>query len=138
VRVGPSICFEAIRPGWFNGLVREGAEVLVNLTDDSWFIDGVGPAQHLEMTRLRAVETRRWLVRASNSGISAIIDPSGEIVASLPFGTVGVLDHRIGLSNRRTPYVLCGDWIIIVSAITAVAAIAPRCRRGAGQGRNPG
>jgi apolipoprotein N-acyltransferase len=79
LRVAPSICFEAIHAGAFNALVRHAAGLLVNLTDDGWFASVNAAAQHLELTRLRAVETRRWLVRASNSGISAFIDPSGRV-----------------------------------------------------------
>ena len=112
LRLAPSICFEAIRAGAFNELVRRGATVLVNLTDDAWFASEKAAALHLELTRLRAVETRRWLVRASNSGISAFIDPAGRIVATLPFGAVGMLIHRIDTATGATLYVRGGDWVL--------------------------
>ncbi len=116
-RVAPSICFEALMPGAFNRAVREGAEFLVNITDDGWFGDTAGPYEHLEAATLGAVETRRWLVRASNSGVSAFIDPTGTTVASLPIGTAGVLQHPIGKSRTITLYVRWGNWPILLSFV---------------------
>lgn len=115
--VAASICFEAVFPGSFNAAVWRGAQMLVNLTNDAWFDGTVEPSQHLEMARLRAVETRRWLVRSSRSGISAFFDPKGEIVSSLAFGTEGTLTEPVQLSNRITPYVRFGNWIIGVSML---------------------
>jgi apolipoprotein N-acyltransferase len=120
-RIAPSICFEAILPGWFNSTVRDGAQLLVTLADDGWFGATIAPVQHLEMTRLRAVETRRWLVRASGSGISAVIDPSGEIVAALAYGEAGTLVHTVGLSHGLTPYVRFGNWVVAMGALLAAA-----------------
>jgi len=111
VRLAPSICFEAVRAGAFNQQVRRGAVLLVNLTDDSWFASPRAAGLHLELVRLRAVETRRWLVRASASGISAFIDPGGRVVARLPLGATGALTHAVALRRSRTPYVCAGDWV---------------------------
>lgn len=119
-RFAPSICFEAVWPGAFNGMVREGAAFLINLTDDGWFGEGAEPYQHLQAATLRAVETRRWLVRASNSGVSAFIDPTGRIVASLPLGAVGVLRHQIELSQVLSPYVRFGNWFVVVCVVVDV------------------
>ncbi len=130
VGIGPAICVEAIVPGWFNGLVRDGAQVLVNLTDDAWFADPRVAAQHLEMTRLRAVETRRWLVRASNSGISAVIDPRGEVVASLPYGAAGTLVYEVEVRDDRTVYVRGGEWVVVVSGLIVAAQVVARWNRG--------
>lgn len=128
--LAPSICYEAISPGWFNDLVAGGAQVLMNLTDDGWFDDPRAAAQHLEMTRLRAVETRRWLVRASNSGASAVIDPFGEVVASLPYGAVGTLPYVVERRDDVTPYVRAGDWVVGAGALILVgrALVAMRDR----------
>jgi len=114
--VAPSICFEAIRPAAFNDLVRRGAALLVNLTDDSWFASPAAAAQHLELARLRAVETGRWLARASNSGISAFVDPSGRVVGALPFGVRGTLWQTVETGGAPTPYVRHGDWILLLCA----------------------
>jgi apolipoprotein N-acyltransferase len=113
----PSICFEAIWPGAYNQLVRAGAEFLVNITDDGWFGDTAGPYEHLNAARLRAVETRRWLVRASNSGVSAFVDPTGTLVDSLPFGAVGTIRRRIAPAQSLTPYVRYGDWPVVLSLL---------------------
>ncbi len=115
--VAPSICFEAIWPGAFNRAVREGAALLVNLTDDGWFGRTAGPLQHLEPAQLRAVETRRWLIRASNSGVSAFIDPNGDIVDSLPVGAMGTIRHSITPTHSVTFYVRYGDWPVAVSIL---------------------
>jgi apolipoprotein N-acyltransferase len=127
LRLAPSICFEAIRAGAFNDLVRRGAALLVNLTDDGWFASDKAAAQHLELTRLRAVETGRWLVRASSSGISAFVDPTGRIVAAKPYGGFGALVHRVDAARRITPYVQFENWVVVVCALLAVRAIVWRC-----------
>jgi len=120
----PSICFEAIWPGAYNQLVRAGAEFLVNITDDGWFGDTAGPYEHLNAARLRAVETRRWLVRASNSGVSAFVDPTGEIVGSLRLGAVGMVRQRITTSHAVPLYVRWGNWPVPLCALVTVVCFA--------------
>jgi apolipoprotein N-acyltransferase len=127
--LAPSICFEAMLTGVFNAGVRAGAGFLVNLSDDGWFENSYGPDQHLHAVVLRAVETRRWLVRASNSGISAFIDPTGEVVRALPAGETGVLRHRIALEHALTPYVRGGDWCLVACIFAVVVAVVGRCMR---------
>lgn len=123
-RIAPAICFEALRPGAFNRLVRTGADLLVNLSDDNWFAGTVEPLQHLQSAALRAVETRRWLVRSSDSGISAVIDPTGRVVKQLDVGAVGSIQADVPLENGRTLYVWLGDW-----AMPFCFALAARLRR---------
>jgi apolipoprotein N-acyltransferase len=106
----PSICYEALFPGFFNGMVRDGAEFLVNITDDSWFGNGNAPWQHLQGAILRAVETRRPLVRASNSGISAVIEPSGRITARIELSRRALMQAVVTPARGRTPYVRWGNW----------------------------
>jgi apolipoprotein N-acyltransferase len=122
-----TVCVEAVRAGAFNASVRGGAQWLLNLTDDSWFASGAAAAQHVEMARLRAVETRRWLVRASHSGASAVFDAQGNLVAALPFGAAGVLSRRIELRSDLTWYVRGGDWIV-AAAFGLLAVELARCR----------
>jgi apolipoprotein N-acyltransferase len=128
----PSICFEAVRSGAFNQLVREGAEFLLNLTDDGWFGDSAGPYQHLNAATLRAVETRRWLVRASNSGVSAFVDPTGQIVASLPLGAIGVLRHAVTPSRVSSIYVRYGNWPVTLSCALIFGSFVKNRSRSAG------
>lgn len=119
----PLICYEIIfpdaatepevRPGW-----------LLNLTNDTWFGDTPGPRQHFLQARLRAVEEGLPLVRAANSGISAIVDAHGRIVASLGVGEIGVVDGDLPASLAPTIYSRYGRWILLVSLLAAVATAA--------------
>ena len=102
-RALPLICYEAIfpgdvaardeRPGW-----------IINLTNDGWFGISTGPYQHLQQARLRAIEEGLPVVRAANTGISAVIDPSGRIVARLGLGIEGVLDAKLPSALPPTVY----------------------------------
>jgi apolipoprotein N-acyltransferase len=112
-RMLPLICYEAIfpghvvdrndRPGW-----------IVNLTNDGWFGISTGPYQHLQQARLRAIEQGLPLVRAANTGISAVIDPLGRIVAQLGLGLEGVLDSGLPAAIPPTPYARAGDIPIMI------------------------
>jgi len=124
----PSICIEAMLPGKYNKVVRDGAEFLVNVTDDGWFGDTAEAYQHLQAATMRAVETRRWLVRASNSGISASIDPTGRIVSSLPFGAVGVMDTYITPSSSLSLYVRYGNWPVLFCLLHVLFMVTARIR----------
>ena len=124
-RMLPLICYEAIfpgdvvtrddRPGW-----------LVNLTNDGWFGISTGPYQHLQQARLRAIEQGLPVVRAANTGISAVIDPSGRIVARLGLGIEGVLDSGLPSAIKPTVYARAGD---IPAAIMVAAALLFVLRR---------
>jgi apolipoprotein N-acyltransferase len=117
-RMLPLICYEAVfpgdvverndRPGW-----------IVNLTNDGWFGISTGPYQHLQQARLRAIEQGLPLVRAANTGISAVIDPMGRVVARLGLGLEGVLDSTLPAAIPPTPYARAGD--IPAAIILAVA-----------------
>jgi apolipoprotein N-acyltransferase len=119
----PLICYEIIfpgaatdpenRPGW-----------LLNLTNDAWFGDTPGPRQHFLEARLRAVEEGLPLVRAANSGISAIVDAYGRVVASLGVGRAGVVDGELPVALPPTIYGLYGGRILAGILVTAIAAAA--------------
>lgn len=125
----PLVCYEAIFP---DRLIPEGERPgwLVNLTNDGWFGISTGPHQHLQQARLRAVEQGLPLVRAANTGISAVIDPVGRITAELGLGAEGVLDARLPQALGPTLYARIGD-IPALIAVLAAAFIAYR-RRGKG------
>ncbi len=105
------------RPGW-----------IVNLTNDGWFGASPGPYQHLQQARIRAIEQGLPLVRAANTGISAVVDPLGRIIGSLPLGTEGVLDARLPRPTPLTPYARMGD-LPTGLALAVAAALALRSRR---------
>src|SRR5258708_17746495 len=78
------ICYEAVSADEIRHFARNGAEVLVNISDDGWYGDTSAPWQHLNMTRMRAIENRRWLLRDTNNGVTAAIDPYGRGRQSIP------------------------------------------------------
>jgi len=115
---GASICFEAAFPGLVRRLRNAGAEFLVNITNDGWFLDTAAPEQHMVANVLRAVENRAYVVRAANTGISCIIEPSGRIQSRTPLLVKTVLLGRVVPSRRLTPYDHWGDafaWLCLLS-----------------------
>jgi apolipoprotein N-acyltransferase len=125
-RVLPLICYEAIFPGDVaSGDDRPGW--IVNLTNDGWFGISTGPYQHLQQARLRAIEQGLPLVRAANTGISAVIDPLGRIVARLGLGQEGVLDSALPSAIPPTIYARSGD--LPAALIVAVGFVVVIRRR---------
>ena len=129
-RLGVSICHEILYPELIADGVAAGAELLVNIANDGWLDGGRGIAsrQHFAMSVLRAVETRRYLIRAATTGVSGIIDPYGRVraVSSPNVATIvaGDVHPRTGL----TPYVRHGDWFPLLCLVAASALLAPRLR----------
>lgn len=108
VVTGGSVCFEAIFPGFCREFTANGANLLVNVSNDTWF-GATASRQHFQHSILRAVENRRWLVRVANSGISAIIDPLGRIRHAAPVFQPGVLSGTVYPQTHLSFYVRCGD-----------------------------
>ena len=139
-RMAISICFEAIFPDEVRRQMNDGAQLLVNLSNDAWLGPGAGPAQHLLMVRLRAIENRTWVVRATPTGISALINPYGSVERQLAQGESGFLDGSVGLLSVDTIYQRYGDVFafLCTSGSTLVLAslyFSGRRRRGR---REPG
>lgn len=131
VPLGVSICHEITFPDLVRRSVQNGAEVLVNLSNDGWLDPGHGVAtwQHLAMAVFRAVETRRYVIRAATTGVSSVIDPYGRIVAMLPPGETGVLQASVVPRRRLTPYVRWGDAFALACFIFVLPFIVPMRRR---------
>lgn len=119
---GIFICYEAIFPQLVRRLTPTAAGVLVNISNDAWYGDSSAAFQHLEMARLRAIENGRYLLRATNDGITAVIDPYGRVVERLPRKQTMVLRGQFDYLVRRTFYTAYGDvfaWLCV--AITVMA-----------------
>ena len=121
----PLICYEAIFPAEAVGETRPGW--LLNLTNDAWFGNSAGPHQHFAAARLRTIEQGLPMVRAANTGISAVVDPYGRATDQLPLGARGVLDAALPKVRPATVYARYGDlvFLLLLLAIAALARIAP-------------
>ena len=131
------ICYEDILPRFTNDAVRHAnPELLVNMTNDAWFGDSEEPWEHLALSEMRAIEHRRYLVRGTNSGVSAVVDPVGRVIAKGgTFRQEGVL-ATIHWMRSGTVYEIVGDWPWLLGAI-ATAYAAFRRRRGGVSGARP-
>jgi apolipoprotein N-acyltransferase len=123
--VAPNICWE---DAFGEEIIRQlpQATLLVNVSNVAWFGDSLAPAQHLQISRMRALETGRTLLRATNTGVTAVIDPRGRVVASLPQFTEGVLDAEARGYGGASPYVRFGNYPIVLCCLALVAALAFR------------
>jgi len=117
------ICFEAVFPRMVRRFVQKGSELIVNLTNDGWYGDSAAPYQHLAIARLRAVENRRYLLRATNSGISAIIEPTGRLQSSTGILTQAICTGRFDFIATRTPYTRYGDVFVFLCAIISGGSV---------------
>lgn len=124
---GSVVCYESIFPEEIRQRVNNGADVLVVVTNDAWY--GTSPAawQHLQAARMRAVESGRYVLRAANTGVSAIIAPNGEISATAPWWTQAAITGSYRPSAVITPYMQWGDWPAL--ALAAMILLAVRLRR---------
>ncbi|USN50559.1 MAG: apolipoprotein N-acyltransferase [Myxococcales bacterium] len=117
IDVGTTICYEGIFPEISRAYANNGAKLLVNITNDAWYGESSAPLQHLLMYQLRAVESGRPYVRATNSGISAFIDDHGRIQKSLGLFERGLIVADIPLNTRTTIYMIIGDIVPILCAL---------------------
>jgi apolipoprotein N-acyltransferase len=117
------ICYEAIFAGEVREFTRNGAELLINISDDGWFGRTAAPVSHLEAARVRAVENRRWLLRDTNNGFTAAIDPYGRIVAELAPDIRGELDAPYAFRSDLTFYARHGDWLPLLSLIGTLLSL---------------
>src|SRR5713226_135402 len=127
VKAAPLICYEDLMPNLARAFVAQtAANLLVNFTNDAWFGDTVGPWQHARLAQWRAIETRRYLVRVTNTGITSIIDPKGEMVQSLPTFSPGVLTAEVRTLEGQTLYVRFGDWFAWVVTFASLVILAQK------------
>lgn len=109
IPVGCAVCYESVYGEYYTDYVRKGAQAMTVITNDAWWGDTPGYRQHLSYASLRAIETRRAIARCANTGISAIISPSGEIIRPTPWWETAVIEGSLPLRNDMTFYVTHGD-----------------------------
>ena len=138
VRIGAAICYESVYGELVGNFVKNGANVLCVITNDSWWDDSPGHRQHFEMARLRAVETRRYVLRAANGGFSGVISPTGSVLMRTKYNERTAIQTLVCAQTCETFYVKHGDYIARISVIlTALGllfalwgAIRPSTRSG--------
>jgi len=127
--VGAFICYEAVFPHLVRRFAAAGAQVLVNLSNDGWYGRTAARDQHLRIARMRAAENRRWLLRATNDGVTATIDPAGRVWRHLPSYLAGAVHTGFSYIDTTTPYTRFGDWFAVLCAVVAAASLLPPWRR---------
>jgi apolipoprotein N-acyltransferase len=121
---GIFICYEAIYPGEVRRFAANGAQLLVNISNDGWFGTSAAAKQHLLMAHVRAVENRRWLIRDTNSGLTASIDPYGRILQPIPQGVRTATDLPYDFRTDETIYMRFGDWFAWLCVMVSVILVA--------------
>jgi apolipoprotein N-acyltransferase len=124
--LGIFICYESVFPDEVRQFANQGAQVFVNLSNDGWYGDSGAYAQHLNQTRMRAIENDRWILSATDTGVTASIDPYGRTVARLPRKERGALVAPYALTSVTTFYTRHGDWFAWLCAIISAGALLMR------------
>lgn len=128
-RISTPICYEDILPGFVRRMVNEAKpHILINLTDDVWLADAQAAWIHMRLAQFRAIEHRRYLVRSTNSGVSAVIDPVGRILAHTGFETRENLRATVHMMEGQTLYARLGDWPGWLSLLVVVTTLVRRRR----------
>lgn len=125
-RIAPAICYESIYGEFLGEYVRNGANLIVVITNDGWWAETAGFRQHMNYARLRAIETRLWIARSANTGISCFIDPNGNVLKPQPWDTVAAIRHNIPdtYSVKKTFYAINGDFIYRIAIGITIVLIA--------------
>lgn len=121
LKIGTLICYEDIFPDLARAFTKTGANLLINLTNDAWYGHSSAQHQHLVFSQFRALENRRPLLRATNTGVTAVIDPRGEVVHQLTPFTGDILLKGVAVTERKTLYTILGDFVGWFSVIFSVA-----------------
>ncbi|MDD4773171.1 MAG: apolipoprotein N-acyltransferase [Eubacteriales bacterium] len=127
-KIGGLVCFDSIYETLTIESVRDGAQLIALVTNDSWYRDSAAVYQHNKHAQLRAVETGRYIARAANTGISSIIKPTGEITASLQPLESGYIPGEVYFYDNLTPYMRTGNIIVFISGIICVGGMIIKYR----------
>ena len=123
VSVATSICYEDAY-GAEQSIFFPAARLIINVSNDAWFGDTIAPHQHLQIARTRSAESRRWQLRATNTGISAIIDANGRVVERSPAFVPAVLSGEVALAAGHTPYTRLGNWPVLLLSLGMIGVVA--------------
>ncbi|MBP5563987.1 MAG: apolipoprotein N-acyltransferase, partial [Bacteroidales bacterium] len=123
MRIGTAICYESVYGELVAKFVRDGANILAVITNDSWWDDSPGHRQHFEMSRLRAIETRRYVLRAANGGFSGVIDPLGRVLAKTKYNERTAIQTIVSAQSGETFYVKHGDYLARIAIVLTFAAL---------------
>ncbi|MBS1665308.1 MAG: apolipoprotein N-acyltransferase [Bacteroidetes bacterium] len=122
--IAPSVCYESIYGEFMSRYVRNGANVIAVITNDGWWGNTPGYGQHENYARLRAIETRRWVIRSANTGVSCVINAEGNIVESRPWMESAVIRYQVPAENSLTFYARFGDCISKLAVLITVLFLA--------------
>jgi apolipoprotein N-acyltransferase len=120
IKAAPIICYESVYGEYVGDFVKSGANLLAIITNDAWWDNTQGHKQHLSLARLRAVEHRRWIARSANTGVSAIINPKGQIIKKLGYNKRGSISGKLYTSDQLTFYSKYGDYLSRVAGFMAL------------------
>jgi apolipoprotein N-acyltransferase len=143
-KAAPIICYESIYGDYITEYVRKGANILTIITNDGWWGDTPGYKQHMNYGRLRALETRKWIARSANTGISCFIDPIGNVISPQPWDEPAAIKLNIPVDNRLTFFVKYGDLLSRAAAIISgiilvgliISLVAGKLRKKARTGKS--
>ena len=132
VRIAPFICYEVVYPEFAAGLSAQ-SDLLLTVSNDTWFGTSIGPLQHLQMAQMRALEAGRWMIRATNNGVTALIDPQGRIETQIPQFRQAILYGQVQPMQGLTPYLQWRTWpLTTLCALLLGAAFVARRREDRG------
>lgn len=123
-KAAPIICYESIYGDYITEYVRKGANILTIITNDGWWGNTPGYKQHMNYARLRAIETRKWVARSANTGISCFIDPLGNVINAQPWDVATSIKLTVPIDNRQTFFVKHGDMLSRAATAVAILLIA--------------
>ncbi|MDP6264156.1 MAG: apolipoprotein N-acyltransferase [Pseudomonadales bacterium] len=112
-KISTSVCYEVVYPELVRTSVA-GADLLLTLSNDTWFGESIGPLQHMQIARMRALENGRYLIRATNNGVTAIVDHRGKISGTIPQFSRDVLTDTVQIMTGETPFSRWGSWPILI------------------------
>ncbi|WP_304640405.1 apolipoprotein N-acyltransferase [Pseudomonas sp.] len=126
-RLAPFICYETVYPD-FAARLAARSELLISISNDSWFGNSIGPLQHLQMARMRSLESGRWMIRGTNNGVTALIDDKGEIRARIPQFRAAALNGWVQPHEGLTPYLRWRSWPLTALMVACLLVCAIRRR----------